>query len=117
LSGFLRALDLHFSECALRNTRTKENSVEKNKNGVPGAEFGQHCLFYPVHEDSEGKNTGVGCHVLLQGICPTQGLNPGLPHCRWVLYYLSHWRLARPKICRVSWWAGDSGSPRVTAEV
>ena len=32
--------------------------------------------------DSPGKNTGVGCHFLLQGIFPTQGLNSGLPHCR-----------------------------------
>ena len=31
--------------------------------------------------DSPGKNTGVDCHALLQGIFPTQGLNPGLPHC------------------------------------
>ena len=29
-----------------------------------------------VHGDSSGKNTGVGCHALLQGIFPTQGLNP-----------------------------------------
>ena len=29
--------------------------------------------------DSPGKNTGVGCHFLLQGIFPTQGSNPGLP--------------------------------------
>ena len=43
-----------------------------------------------VHEDSPGKNTGVGCHVLLQGVFPTQGLNPGLPHCTWFLYHLSH---------------------------
>ena len=35
-----------------------------------------------VHEDSPGKNTGVSCHALLQGIFPTQGLNPGLPHYR-----------------------------------
>ena len=35
-----------------------------------------------VHGDSPGKNTGVGCHALLQGIFPTQGSNPGLPHCR-----------------------------------
>ena len=35
-----------------------------------------------VHGDSPGKNTGVGCHALLQGIFPTQGLNPGLPHYR-----------------------------------
>ena len=34
-----------------------------------------------VHGDSPGKNTGVGCHALLQGIFPTQGSNPGLPHC------------------------------------
>ena len=37
-----------------------------------------------------GKNTGVGCHSLLQGIFPTLGLNPGLPHCRQTLYRLSH---------------------------
>ena len=40
--------------------------------------------------DSPGKNTEVGCHALLQGIFPTQGLNLGLPHCRWILYRLSH---------------------------
>ena len=33
-----------------------------------------------VHGDFPGKNTGVGCHALLQGIFPTQGSNPGLPH-------------------------------------
>ena len=38
----------------------------------------------------QGKSTGVGCHVLLQGIFPTQGSNPGLPHCRQTLYRLSH---------------------------
>ena len=38
-----------------------------------------------VHGDSSGKNAGVGCHALLQGIFPTQGLNPGLPHCRQTL--------------------------------
>ena len=40
--------------------------------------------------DSPGKNTGVGCHFLLQGIFVTQGLNPGLPHCRRILCHLSH---------------------------
>ena len=43
-----------------------------------------------VHGDSPGKNTGVGCHALLQEIFPAQGRNPGLPHCRWILYCLSH---------------------------
>ena len=40
--------------------------------------------------NSIGQNTGVGSLSLLLGICPTQGLNPGLPHCRWILYQLSH---------------------------
>ena len=43
-----------------------------------------------VHGDSPGKNTGVGCHFLLQGIFPTQGLNPGLLQCRQILYWLNH---------------------------
>ena len=40
--------------------------------------------------DFLGKSTGVGCNFLLQGIFPTQGSNPGLPHCRQTLYHLSH---------------------------
>ena len=43
-----------------------------------------------VHGDSPGKNTGVGCHTLLQGIFPTHELNHGLLHCRWILYHLSY---------------------------
>ena len=42
-----------------------------------------------VHGDSPGKNTREGCHALLQGILPSQGSNPGLPHCRQILYHLS----------------------------
>ena len=40
--------------------------------------------------DFPGRSPGVGCHFLLQGIFLTQGLNPGLPHCRQTLYCLSH---------------------------
>ena len=43
-----------------------------------------------VHGDSPGKNTGVGCHAFLQGIFLSQGMNPGLLHCRWILYHLNH---------------------------
>ena len=49
-----------------------------------------------VREDSPGKNTGVGCHDLLQGIFPTQGSNPGPLHWRRILYHLSH--QASPRI-------------------
>ena len=40
--------------------------------------------------NSPGQNTGVGSLSLLQEIFPTQGSNPGLPHCRQILYQLSH---------------------------
>ena len=43
-----------------------------------------------VHGDSPGKNTGVDCHAVLQEIFSNQGSNPGLPHCRQILYCLSH---------------------------
>ena len=41
--------------------------------------------------DFPGKNTGAGCHCLLQGLFPTQGLNPCLLHCRQILLPLSRW--------------------------
>ena len=44
----------------------------------------------PCPWGSPGKNTGVGCHSLRQGIFLTLGSNPGLLHCRWILYQLSH---------------------------
>ena len=67
------------------------------------------CLW-----NSLGKNTRVGCHFLLQGIFLTQGLNPGLLHCRQTLYHLSHqgsriiWQLCfqyfeEPPYC-FPWW-------------
>ena len=40
--------------------------------------------------NSPGKNTGVGCHSLLKGVFPTQGSNPGLLHCKQILYSLRH---------------------------
>ena len=42
--------------------------------------------------NSPGQNTGVGSISLLQGIFPIQGQNPDLPHCRQILYQLSHQR-------------------------
>ena len=44
----------------------------------------------PCPWDSPGKNTGLVCYFLFQGIFPTQGLNLGLLHCRQILYCLSH---------------------------
>jgi len=51
----------------------------------------------PVHGDSPGKNTGVGCHPLFYEIFSTQGSNPGFLHCRQFFYHLSH--QGSPKRC------------------
>ena len=58
-----------------------------------------HGLYSPWN--SPGQNTGVGSLFLLQGIFPTQGSNPGLPHCRQILYQLSH--KGRPRMERVAY--------------
>jgi len=47
-------------------------------------------MDYTIHGILSGQNTGVGSLSLLQGIFPTQGSNPGLPHGRRILYHLSH---------------------------
>ena len=49
-----------------------------------------------VPGNSPGKNIGVGCHALLQGIFTIQGSNPGLSHCGQILYHLS--RRGSPRI-------------------
>ena len=65
-----------------------------------------------VHGDSPGKNTGMGCHAFLQGIFPTQGLNPGVPHCRKILYHLSHQGSPRMLECVAYPFSGGSSWPR-----
>ena len=81
----------HFSHnyskplCAVLNCSTVSNSLRPQ--GLKPARF--LCPW-----DSPGKNTGEGCHALLQGIFPTQGSKPGLPHCRQILSQLSYTREA-----------------------
>ena len=50
------------------------------------------CNSYGLYSpwNSPGQNTGIGRLSFLQEIFPTQGSNPGLPQCRWILYQLSH---------------------------
>ena len=49
-----------------------------------------HVRCFAIPWNSPGQNTGVGNLSLLQGIFPTQASNPGLPHCRQILYQLNH---------------------------
>ena len=67
-----------------------------------------YALYSPWN--SPGQNTGVGSLSLLQGIFPTQGLNPGLPHCRQILYQLSH--KGSPRILEWVAYPFSRGSPR-----
>ena len=60
---------------------SESHSVVSNSLWSPG-------LYNPWSSPSQ--NSRVGSHSLLQGIFPTQGSNPGLLHCRWILYQLSH---------------------------
>ena len=62
--------------------------------------------------DFPGKNTGVGCHSLLQGIVLTQGSNLGLLHCRQILYHWIH--QGSPGFSRQEYWSGvPSPSPMI----
>ena len=61
---------------------------ESESHSVVSDSLQPHGLYSPW--SSPGQNTGVGSLSLLQWIFPTQGLNPGLPHCRQILYQLNH---------------------------
>ena len=65
-----------------------ENIWVSDSHSVVSDSLWPHRLYGPWN--SPGQNTGVGSCFLLQGIFPTQGLNPGLPHCRRILYQLNH---------------------------
>ena len=70
-----------FSDWLIEISESKSHSIVSNLVATP---------WTIQSKNSPGQNTEVGCFSLLQGIFPTQGSNPGLPHCRWILYQLSH---------------------------
>ena len=65
-----------------------QKCFESESGSVVSNSLWPHGLYSPWN--SPGQNTGVASLSLPQGIIPTQGSNPGLPHCRWILYQLSH---------------------------
>ena len=81
----------------LEKTETLSPSTWKSKNmslksseshSVVSISLQPHGLYSPWK--TPGQNPAVGSHSLFQGIFPTQGLKPGLPHCGQILKYLSH---------------------------
>ena len=79
--------------------------MECESHSVMSDSLRPHSLYSPWN--SPGQNTGVGSCSFLQGIFSTQGSNPGLPHCRWILYHLSH--QGSPRILK--WVAYPFSSP------
>jgi len=70
------------------NTGVHKLKCESESCSVVSDSLRLHGLYSPWN--SPGQNTEVGSLSLLQGIFPTQGSNSGLPHCRDILYQLSH---------------------------
>ena len=96
-----KEMEIHSSTIAWKIPWTEEPDTLQSAAAAAAAKSLQSCptlcspmdcslLGSSVSGDSPGKNTGVGCHALLQGIFPTQALNLSLPHCRQILYHLSH---------------------------
>ena len=81
---------------------------ESESGSVVSDSLRPHGLYSPWN--SPGQNTGVSSFSLLQGIFPTQGLKPGLLHCRQILYELSH--QGSPRILEYVAYAFSSGSSR-----
>ena len=70
-----------------RLSQLSKTPPERESHSVVSDSLRPHGLYSLWN--SPGQNTGVDSHSLLQGIFPTQGLNPGLLHCRQILYHLS----------------------------
>ena len=86
LEHLLSILGRHSSRCS---------ASKSDKILVPVKSKSCSVMSYslPLHGspwNSPGQNTGVDSFSLPQGIFPTQGSNPGLPYCRWILHQLSH---------------------------
>ena len=89
--SMLYNMSLMWTSIALdRFRRTETQSVSRSVTSDSLRPHGLQPARLLCPWDSPGKKIGVGCYSLLQGIFPTQGLNPDLPHCRQILYHLSH---------------------------
>ena len=86
--------------CDLGAKPFQSSGYESESRSVMSSCLQTHGLYSPWN--SPDQDTGVGSLSLLQGIFPTQGSNPDLPHCRQILYQLSH--KGSPRILE---WVGD----------
>ena len=107
-----RAIPLPIKVCMVKamisNNHVGMWESENESHSVLSDSLQPHGLYSPWN--SPGQNTRVGPLSLLQGIFPTQGLNPGLPHCWQILYQLSH--KGSPRILEWIAYPFHSGSSR-----
>ena len=75
---------------SVKSEKKKRESVHHSVKSDAVRPYGWQPARLLCPWDSPGKNTGVGCHSLLQRTFSTQGPSPGLPHCRQTLDHLSH---------------------------
>ena len=80
----------------LPNPKIKPRSPTLQADSLPSEPPGNSDFQAPLSMDFSRPDYWSGKPFLFQGIFPTQGLNPGLLHCRWLLYHLSH--KGRPKL-------------------
>ena len=98
-----------FRILCLQAMLTKGFPGESESHSVMSDSVWPHRLSSP--RNSPGQNTGVESCAFLQEIFPNQRSNPGLPHCRKILYQLSH--QGSPRVSQVKnlpAYAGDAGS-------
>ena len=90
-TGLNHLLKLHWVcivRCTVQKSLSSNPTLWNESYSVMVNSLWPYELYSPWN--SPGQNTGVGSFSLLQGIFPAQGSNPGLLHCRWTLYQLSH---------------------------
>ena len=102
-------------------SKTQEAIKWSKSHSVVSNSLQPHGLYSPWHSLSQ--NAGVSSLSLLQGIFPTHRSNPGLPHCRWILYQLSYQGSARilewvayPFSSESSWPRNRTGCPALQAD-
>ena len=93
--------------CLLSNKNIRAVKVKVSQSCLPLQSHGLHSLW-----NFPSQNTGVGSCYLFQGIFPTQGSNPDLPNCRWILYELSYKGSPRILECVAYPFSSGSSQPR-----
>ena len=84
----MQYISIAYAKKCILNIQEPEKNPSITKGKLLSDSLQPHGLYSPWN--STGQNTGVGSLSILQGTFPTQGSNPGLPHCWQILYQLSH---------------------------